>query len=250
MEYLLYQTLVGAWPLPSERAVAYMNKAAKEAKEHTSWITPDETYDAALASFVEAVLDDRAFTADLADFVAPLVEPGRTVSLAQTLLKVTSPGTPDFYQGSEIWDLSLVDPDNRRPVDYGARRRLLAEVKTMSAEEAWTKAETGAPKMFLIHRALKALARFPHPFDGDAGYSPLAADGVRADNVVAYSRGGKVIVVVPRLVMSVGGRWDDTSIALPGRWTNVFTETAVERRVALRDLLDRFPVAMLVKDGR
>lgn len=251
MEYLLYQTLVGAWPLSSERAVAYMNKAAKEAKEHTSWIAPDETYDAALASFVEAVVDDPMFAAEMERFVAPLIEPGRIVSLAQTLLKITSPGVPDFYQGSEVWDQSLVDPDNRRPVDYAARRRLLDEVTTMSAHKTWARADSGAPKMFLIHRALKALARFPAPFDGDDGYRPLAADGAGADSVVAYMRGGAVIVIVPRLVMSLGGRWDDTSIALPwGRWTNVFTESVVEQRAVLRDTLDRFPVAMLVKDGR
>lgn len=250
MEYLLYQTLVGAWPLSSERAVAYMNKAAKEAKEHTSWIAPDETYDTALTSFVEAVVDDRAFIAEVEDFVAPLVEPGRIVSLAQTLLKITSPGIPDFYQGSEVWDLSLVDPDNRRPVDYEARRRLLAEVKTMSADEAWATAHTGAPKMFLIHRALKALGRFPQPFEGDDGYLPVEVDGSRSDHVVAYMRGGAVVVIVPRLVMSLGSQWDDTSIALPwGRWTDVFTDAAIEQVAVLRDVLGRFPVAMLVKEG-
>ena len=251
MEYLLYQTLVGAWPLSSERAVAYMTKAAKEAKQHTSWIAPDETYDAALASFVEAVVDDRTFTAEVEDFVAPLVAPARTVSLGQTLLKITSPGVPDFYQGSEVWDLSLVDPDNRRPVDYAARRRLLAEVKAMSAGEAWARADTGAPKMFLIHRTLEALARFPQPFAGDDGYMPLTADGPRADNVVAYVRGGAVIVIVPRLLMSLGGRWEDTSMSLPpGRWTEVFTNTPIEQVAVLSDVLDSFPVAMLVKNGR
>ena len=249
MEYLLYQTLVGAWPLSPERAVAYMTKAAKEAKEHTSWIAPDQAYDAALASFVEAVLDDPAFTAEVEDFVGPLVEPGRIVSLAQMLLKITSPGLPDFYQGSEVWDLSLVDPDNRRPVDYAARRQLLAEVNAMSAGEAWARADTGAPKMFLIRRALEALARFPQPF-GDDGYIPFTADGARADNVVAYMRGSTVIVIVPRLVMSLGGRWDDTSIKLPsGRWADAFTHLAVQKRAILRDVLGHFPVAMLVKDG-
>ena len=251
MEYLLYQTLVGAWPLSPKRAVAYMTKAAKEAKEHTSWIVPDETYDSALASFVEAVVNDRTFAAEVEEFVAPLIEPGRIVSLAQTLLKITSPGVPDFYQGSEVWDLSLVDPDNRRPVDFAARRRLLDEVMTMSAADAWGQSDTGAPKMSLIHRALKALARFATSFEGDEAYISISAEGARADNVIAYMRGGAVIVIVPRLVMSLGNRWDDTSIALPwGRWTNVFTETAVEGIAVLRDVLEGFPVAMLVKDGR
>ncbi|MDQ4068680.1 MAG: malto-oligosyltrehalose synthase, partial [Actinomycetota bacterium] len=117
-EYLLYQVLVGAHPLDEDRAVAFMEKASREAKQHTSWIDPRPAYDEALAGFVREVVGDPAFAADLAAFAAPLVGPGRVTSLAQLLLKLTSPGVPDVYQGTELWDLSLVDPDNRRPVDY------------------------------------------------------------------------------------------------------------------------------------
>ena len=128
-EWLLYQTLVGAWPLSAERALAYIEKASKEAKEHTSWVDPDPVYDDALRRFVEGVLGDTEFAASLEAFVAPLVEPGRVNSLAQALLKLTSPGVPDLYQGCELWDHSLVDPDNRRPVDFSVREQLLAEAE-------------------------------------------------------------------------------------------------------------------------
>ena len=136
MEYLLYQTLVGAWPLSPERAVAYMVKAATEAKTGSSWIAPNDDYDAALRSFVESVMGDEWFVPEVSAFVAPLIGPGRVNSLAQTLLKLTAPGVPDFYQGSELWDLTLVDPDNRRPVDYRLRREVLERVEQEGLEGA------------------------------------------------------------------------------------------------------------------
>ena len=132
-EYLLYQTLVGAWPIETDRIVAYMEKASREAKTHTSWTHPNPVYEDALRAFIQGILNHPPFTTDLEGFVKPLVEPGRINSLAQTLLKLTAPGVPDFYQGTELWDLSLVDPDNRRPVDYQKRRRLLAKMKDMTA---------------------------------------------------------------------------------------------------------------------
>ncbi|NIP80015.1 MAG: malto-oligosyltrehalose synthase, partial [Gemmatimonadetes bacterium] len=124
VEYLLYQTLVGAWPIGPDRAVAYMRKAAREAKLRTSWTSPDEAYEGALEAFIRTLLAG-PFREELSRFVAPLVAPGRAVSLAQKLVQLTAPGVPDLYQGTELWDLSLVDPDNRRPVDFDARRRLL-----------------------------------------------------------------------------------------------------------------------------
>ena len=126
-EYLLYQSLVGAWPIGPGRVTAFMEKAAKEAKVHTSWTEPQAEYDDALAAFAAAILADAGFTADLEAFLAEhrLVERGQVNSLAQTTLLLTCPGVPDLYQGTEVWDFSLVDPDNRRPVNYGARRRLL-----------------------------------------------------------------------------------------------------------------------------
>lgn len=120
-EYLFYQTVVGAWPIDAERAAAFMEKAAREAKMHTGWERPDPDYENALKAFVEGVLSDPAFVSDLEAFVTPLIEPGRINALSQTLIKLTAPGVPDLYQGTGLWDLSLVDPDNRRPVDFAFR---------------------------------------------------------------------------------------------------------------------------------
>src|SRR5262249_26484073 len=128
-EYLLYQTLVGAWPIEEQRLLAYLEKAAREAKQHTSWTHPDQAYETAIRDFVTAVLHDAVFLDDLEKFVRPLIPLGRLNSLSQTLLKLTAPGVPDLYQGSELWSLALVDPDNRAPVDYQSRRRLLKEVE-------------------------------------------------------------------------------------------------------------------------
>ncbi|MGH2722136.1 MAG: malto-oligosyltrehalose synthase, partial [Actinomycetota bacterium] len=155
-EYLLYQTLVGAWPIATDRVAAFMEKAAKEAKVHTSWIDPVPAYDEALASFVRSVLSDDAFVDDLGSFLREqrLLELGRVTSLAQTALLLTCPGVPDIYQGTELWDLSLVDPDNRRPVDYELRRRLLDELPTLSPEALMARQEEGVPKLWVTRQAL------------------------------------------------------------------------------------------------
>ncbi|HWC11852.1 MAG TPA: malto-oligosyltrehalose synthase [Acidimicrobiales bacterium] len=246
-EYLLYQTVVGAWPLPVERAVAYMGKATKEAKENTSWINPDPEYDAAVRSFVEAVLGDPEFTADLASFVGPLVEPGRVTSLAQTLLTLTAPGCPDVYQGTELWDLSLVDPDNRRPVAYDVRRALLDKVVGAGPEDVLALSDDGAPKLWLLHRALGLRRTAAPAFAPGSSYTPLPVRGTKARHAVAYARGGRVVVVVPRLVLGLAGDWGDTTVELPpGPWTSVLDGGSVDGgAVAPADLLARFPVALL-----
>jgi (1->4)-alpha-D-glucan 1-alpha-D-glucosylmutase len=247
-EWLLYQTLVGAWPLSVERAVAYMEKASKEAKEHTSWVDPDPIYDEALRGFVEGILGDAEFTGALDAFVAPLVEPGRVNSLAQTLLKLTSPGIPDIYQGCELWDHSLVDPDNRRPVDFAVRESLLAEAEQVTPAEVWpARADSGLPKLLLTQRALHLRRRRSECFCAGAAYEPLAASGPKASHVVAYGRGGDVIAVVPRLVIGLGGDWAGTTLTLPdGRFVDVLDgQRTFTDEVALADLLGPFPVALL-----
>jgi (1->4)-alpha-D-glucan 1-alpha-D-glucosylmutase len=254
-EYLLYQTLVGAFPLSAERAVAYMEKASREAKEHTSWIDPEPAYDDALRGFAEAILADPDFRADLVDFVGPLVDRGRTVSVAQALLKLTAPGVPDLYQGSEVWDLSLVDPDNRRPVDYGARRSLLEKIRTLDVGEVRALTDEGAAKLWTVWRALAVRQEHPDAFAGEAAtYDPLETTGARADHVVGFVRGGRVATIVPRLVLGLAraGGWSDTVVALPpGLWTDVLGASVIDvdegGTVPVRELLDRFPVALLVR---
>ena len=207
IEYLYYQTLVGAWPLSKERAVAYMEKAACEARQHTSWSERIAAYDAALVKFVTATLDDVEFRKDFQDFVAPLVEAGYLNSLAQMLVKATAPGVPDFYQGCEFWDLSLVDPDNRRPVDFELRSRLLAEVKTLTAEEIWQRRDGGLPKLWLMRQVLTLRRNRPEWFDSTSRYETLPVRGAKAEHAVIFMRGGGAITVVPRLVLGLSGDW-------------------------------------------
>ena len=253
-EWLLYQILVGAWPLSVDRAVAYMEKASKEAKEHTSWTNADPAYDEALRHFVEGMLGDSDFVAALEAFVTPLVEPGRITSLAQTLLKLASPGVPDIYQGCELWDHSLVDPDNRREVDFAARQALLAEAEAAGDPAGvWPgKADSGLPKLLLTHRALQLRSRRREYFCVGSGYRRLAATGSKAGHAVAFSRASSsgedgVVAVAPRLVLGLGGDWAETSLQLPdGRFTDVLGGgRTFEGDVRLADLLGPFPVGLL-----
>ncbi len=254
-EYLLYQTLVGAWPLTAERAARYMEKACREAKRHTSWTRPEPAYEAAVREFVHAILADPAFAADLAGFVAPLVALGRINSLAQTLLKLVAPGVPDFYQGSELWDLSLVDPDNRRPVDFALRRRLLRELAGIAkhpdaAERVLARADEGLPKLWTIRQALALRRRRPDLFAAASAYRPLAVRGEKAGHAMACARGGgddSAVAVVPRLVIGLGDGWGDTAVELPGgRFRDELTgEEVAGGPRPLADLLARFPVALL-----
>jgi (1->4)-alpha-D-glucan 1-alpha-D-glucosylmutase len=248
-EYLLYQTLVGTWPLTVERAVAYMEKAAREAKVYTSWIDPHPDYDASLRAFVEGVLRHQRFLTDLEAFVAPLVDPGRITSLAQTLIKLTAPGVPDLYQGTELWDFSLVDPDNRRPVDYDLRRHLLAALDGMTPEAIWARRDEGLPKLWTIRQTLAIRQRRPALFGPAGSYTPLAVCGPRADHAVAFARGDGVVSVAPRLVIGLQGAWGDTILTLPsGHWHNVLSGDQYDGGgVRLTALLERFPVALLVR---
>jgi len=251
-EYLLYQTLVGAWPIDSERATSYMEKAAREAKEHTSWINQNEAYELALRRFIVAALEDEAFRSDLEGFVAEIVAPGRINSLSLTLIKLTAPGVPDIYQGTELWDLSLVDPDNRRPVDLDLRRRLLDELTGLSPEDILAGMDEGLPKMWVIRKTLHLRRERPDLLGPGASYRPLFAVGYGADHVAAFIRGEGAVSVAPRLLMRSRGSWDETALELPaGRWHNVLTGDELrggEIRVA--DILARFPVALLARPER
>jgi (1->4)-alpha-D-glucan 1-alpha-D-glucosylmutase len=251
-EYLLYQTLVGAWPISVERTLAYMEKAAREAKVHTSWIAPSACYERALRDFVTGVLADPGFVADLEAFLPAVVEAGRVNSLAMKLLCLTAPGVPDLYQGSELWDLSLVDPDNRRPVDFTVRERLvdeLLELGPAAARLAWERRDEGLPKLLLVHRALALRAERPGLFAGS--YEPLPVAGARAQHAVAFLRGGGAAVVVTRLAHGLAGDWADTAVDLPaGRWVDRIGGRPREGGPApLGELLADFPVALLARDG-
>jgi (1->4)-alpha-D-glucan 1-alpha-D-glucosylmutase len=250
MEYFYYQTLVGAWPLPTERAQACMEKASCEAKQHTSWTRPNPAYNAALREFVAATLADAAFRQDLEEFMATLAEAAHVTSLAQTLLKLTTPGVPDLYQGCELWDLSLMDPDNRRPVGFQLRQRLLAEAKNLPAEEIWQRRDSGLPKLWLIWKTLSLRRSHPDWFEGKSSYEALSAHGEKAAHVVAFARDAQTITVVPRLVLGLAGNWADTTLNLPpGTWRNELTgESIAGGAASLAALLRKFPVALLVRE--
>ncbi|HEV1996625.1 MAG TPA: malto-oligosyltrehalose synthase, partial [Candidatus Dormibacteraeota bacterium] len=191
-EYLLYQTLVGAWPLTEDRVQAFMEKAAREARRYTSWTDPDSKYETGLRAFVGAVMDNRMFQRDLEAFVQPLIEPGRAVSLAQVLLKLTAPGIPDFYQGTELWDLSLVDPDNRRPVDFGLRSELMSQHSSTlqygGVHEDLVRAgwDDGLPKLQVIARSLTLRRSSAAAFGRQSTYTPLYAEGQASGHLIAY----------------------------------------------------------------
>lgn len=251
-EYLFYQTLAGAWPISEERLQAYMLKAVKEAKARTSWREPRPRFERALRRFIHAVLGDEGIMAEIRAFIEPLVIPGRINSLAQTAWKLTAPGVPDIYNGAELWDMSLVDPDNRRPVDFALRQRLLAELETgqLTPEAIWQRHEEGLPKLWLIRQALHLRRERPEAFGPEAGYEALAATGPKAQHVVAFVRNGSAITITPRLPLGLGGDWEDTALALPaGIWRNVLTGERAEggRAQSLGRLLARFPVALLAR---
>jgi (1->4)-alpha-D-glucan 1-alpha-D-glucosylmutase len=245
-EYLVYQTLVGAWPITEARLAAYLQKAMREAKRFTSWTDSSSDYEEAVQSFAAACLADPALVADVESLVADLTPAWHATSLAQTLLKLTCPGVPDIYQGTELWDLSLVDPDNRRPVDFELRRELLERAASATAGDVMGDADAGLPKMWLISRALDMRKRRHEVFGPRSTYQPVQASGAGADRVVAFARGGEAITVVPRFVLS-GGDWADTRVTLPeGEWQDVFTGMDVSGgEVAVGELLAGFPVALL-----
>jgi (1->4)-alpha-D-glucan 1-alpha-D-glucosylmutase len=248
-EYFLYQTLVGAWPIGIDRLGPYMLKAAREAKVHTSWTDPNPVFEEALQRFVEGVLGHTEFAADLSAFLIPMVKPAMITSLSQTLIKCTAPGIPDFYQGADLWDLSLVDPDNRRSVDFDHRSHLLGRIASLSVEEILEHDTGGMVKIFVIQRALGARRRYPEAFGTGGVYQPLQATGPKALHALAYVRGGQCLTVTPRLVVGLGEDWGDTWLELPaGVWANAFTgECWPGGRQAIRALLARFPVGLWLR---
>ena len=235
-----------------ERLAGWQLKALREGKERSDWNAPDTTYEGAAAGFLAALLDpgrSGEFLSALSAFVTRVAAAGAANSLAQLTLKLTAPGVPDIYQGTELWDLSLVDPDNRRPVDYARRRRLLAELERAKPAEIMARIDEGLPKLWLVRQTLHLRRRRPELFGPDGAYRPLAERGERAGHVVAFTRGERVVTVVPRLLMRLEGSWLDTTLELPaGRWHNELTGESAHGTVQIADLLATFPVALLSRD--
>ena len=293
-EYMIYQTLIGAWPIEPitseeyagfvERIQAYVQKALHEAKVHTSWINPDPSYDDAVRRFIGRILDVRhgkRFLEDLRLFQRRINHYALFNSLAQLLLKIVSPGVPDMYQGTELWDFSLVDPDNRRPVDYERRRRLLDELRQRSEEESAVpeltrelvdRKEDGRIKLYTTWRALNCRRSHPGLF-AEGEYLPVEAKGPFQDHVIALVRrlGDQcAFAAVPRLLtrlltqpgdVPLGPNiWHDTRLVLPAadagrRWRNVFTgeilsaEDHTEPTLRAADVFRSFPVALFLSDS-
>ncbi len=274
-EYLLYQTLLGVWPVdragkPEEtvneefvaRIQGYMAKALNEAKVNTSWIQPNEPWDTAMHDFVAKILEPAPRNKFLPSFL-PVAEEiarlGMINSLSQITLKLTCPGVPDLYQGNEVWDFSLVDPDNRRPVDYGARAALLRSLAGAEPADLLTCWPDGRIKLFVTQRLLH-LRREHSEFFQQAGYVALQAIGPQADSCIAFARehdGRTLLVIAPRLSSrpgfpAIGERWQDTALVLPenfegGSLRNVFTGaplTVNDRQVALASELEALPFAV------
>jgi (1->4)-alpha-D-glucan 1-alpha-D-glucosylmutase len=250
-EYFLYQTLIGAWPIETGRVTAYMEKAAREAKQQTSWTQPNKEFEQALKTFIERILDSQEFVSELESFVAQVLLPGRINSLTQTLIKFTAPGVPDTYQGSEIWDLRLVDPDNRGPVDYGVRRAMLAELLGgMSVDDVMKRMDSGMPKLWIIYKALHLRRAHPEWFGESSTYAPLLVEGAKQEHLIAFCRSGSVAVLAPRWNVRRGGSFSSTTVELPlGHWTDVLSgEETGGGKTRAQNLFRRFPVALLVRD--
>jgi len=281
-EYFLYQTLLGVLPFSwkknadfAARIKQYMIKVLREAKVHTGWIDPDEKYEEALLKFIDEILtpsNRNQFLKEFFLFQRKVAYYGIFNSLSQTLLKITAPGVPDFYQGTELWDFSLVDPDNRRPVDFKARKRFLKNIEEKMnlnvlklIAELWPAREDGRIKLFLIHRALRSRIQYKELFQRGQ-YLPIEIEGRWKDCVLAFGRRHRnswTMTVVPRFLTRIIKEeelpltrkiWMDTRLTpvsgAPQTWRNVITSEIVTEGPALLvgDILRSFPVAMLVSE--
>jgi (1->4)-alpha-D-glucan 1-alpha-D-glucosylmutase len=273
-EYLLYQSIVGTWPMQPgsllrldarrdeyvARLKAYAIKAAREAKLDTSWTAPNEAYEAGTEHFIESLFEPahNPFTDNLLRFLPPILRFGAFNALSQLVLKATAPGVPDFYQGAEFWDLSLVDPDNRRPVDFAARRDVFSSLDLASAIARW---RDGWLKLWLTERLLALRNRLPGLF-ATGSYEPLAITGDATQHVIAFRRDNgdeAIIVIVTRLLMDIirgelgtfwpgGAALGDTVIACDGVWIDHFTGTRIRseaQTILASAALERLPVAVL-----
>jgi (1->4)-alpha-D-glucan 1-alpha-D-glucosylmutase len=248
IEYFFCQTLVSAWPISEERVQSYMEKSAHESKQHTTWTNRNEPYENALKNFISESMRDPQFITSLEHFVGTLATAAAVNSLAQTLIKLTAPGVPDIYQGCELLSFSLVDPDNRHPVDWELRRQFIVEAESLSIEKVWQRRAHDLPKLWLIKKTLKLRKNFSD--FSNFNYNPIFVTGAKADHIVAFARGESVITIVPRFLLKLNNDWQGTLLKLPeGNWHNEFTGDVFSGAIAVEDLFCKFPVALLVKGG-
>ena len=240
--YLLWQTFVGAGFIERERMHAYAEKAMREAAQGTRWIDPDAEFEAAVHAAVDAAYDSPAVREPLAAFIERITPYGWTNSLAQKLVQLTMPGVPDVYQGTELWEDSLVDPDNRRAVDIDARRVLLDHLD--GDLEPPPIDASGAAKLWVVSRTLRLRRDWPDLF---SRYDPVPVEGPAAEHAVAFDRGGATTVATRLPVrLERDGGWRGTTIELARPATDVISGTSHRGTVALADLLGSYPVALLV----
>ena len=244
VEYVLWQTLVGAWPLSLERAKQYATKASREARLRTSWRKPDEAFDQALARWLDCVYDDGELIGEVGTFAERIRPHGDRNSLAQLLVKLTAPGVPDFYQGTELYDDSLVDPDNRRPVDLAQRSDKLRALTDASVRDVV--GDLSAAKLWTIRRVLGLRRKHPSRFAG--GYRALDATGPHAHRVFAFMRGDDLVSIVPRLGVHADGYRDTALVLESGTWRDVLSDqTVAGGTCGIAQLWRVLPIALLVR---
>lgn len=276
--YAMFQTWVGAWPITLQRMSDYATKFVREANRYTSWTNGDAGYEERVQSLLRGLFEDEELTADVEAYVRRMQDAGLVNGLSQALVKLTGPGVPDIYQGCELWDFSLVDPDNRRPVDFELRARMLRELPEEGSEAAarrvWSNRSTGAPKLWVTREALRVLGRTDGPssvggHEGQAGregssgqaegsngfrphFQPLFAEGAASDRLLAFVRADldtTSVTAVGRFSFRNEG-WGSTRLELPpGRWCHRFDGQTHEGSIEVASLFLHFPVALLVKEG-
>jgi (1->4)-alpha-D-glucan 1-alpha-D-glucosylmutase len=239
--YFLAQSLAGTGPIERERMHHYAEKAMREASDGTSWSEPDEVFETSVHAAVDAAYDEPELRAAWDELDALITGPGWSNALGQKLIQLTMPGVPDVFQGSEIWENSLVDPDNRRPVDFGARAELLARV----TEGRPPVDDTGIAKLWVTRQALRIRRERPDWF---GSYQPVLGIGSERDHLVGFDRGG-VITLATRLPvrLAAAGSWRDTRVTLPNRYVDQLTGRPAEGDVLLSELLADYPVALLAR---
>ena len=249
LAHLLWQALVGAWPIERDRAHAYAEKAAREAGQGTSWTAPDEAFEKQLHAAVDAAYDHPGVSSMLSAFAGRITAAGRSNALGAKLVQLTMPGVPDVYQGTELWDHSLVDPDNRRPVDFTLRSRLAADAGNTGTNSMVPPIDgSGAAKFLLTREALRLRRNRPELF---TGYTALSVRGPAAGHFFGFDRGG-ALTLVTRLPLGLetSGGWNETLIQLPaGRFRDRLTGTVYSGgELAAADAFKHYPVALLVRE--